>query len=88
MANLGRALTILLRAYQREHAMHEDVDAFYAPGECHDLVSRGEGKRLRFAVRHACAVAGVKNARQLRRTVRAAIGNDASIYRRYGFVPY
>lgn len=88
MANLGRAVTILLRAYEREYAMHEDVDAFHAPGECHELVSRGEGKRLRAAMRHACAVAGVKNWRQLRRAVRAAIGNDAPIYRRYGFVPY
>lgn len=87
MANLGRAITILLRAYEREHALHEDVDAFHAPGECHELVARGGDKRLRFAVRHACAVAGVKNWRQLRVACRR-VCSDAFFYKRYGFVPY
>jgi hypothetical protein len=45
--NLGRVLTILARAEAAEHFMHADVDAWGAPGECHALVARGEGRRSR-----------------------------------------
>lgn len=45
--------------------MHMDVDAFYAPSECHGLVSKGEAQRARQARRHAVAVSGV-SARELR----------------------
>lgn len=71
--NLGRALTILADQEAREHAMHEDVDAFYAPSECHGLVARGEEKRQRQARRHAEAVAGAP-LREIRRQARARGG--------------
>ena len=88
MTQLGKAIGILLQAHMNESDMHSDVDAFHAPSECHDLVSRGEGRRLRFARRHALHVAGFKNIRQLRHAARQIMGNDAPIYRRYGMVPY
>jgi hypothetical protein len=84
---LGKAIGILLRAYEAEAFMHEDVDAFHAPSECHALVARGEAKRLRQARRHAEAVAGM-NLRGIRKLARKRMGNDAPIYRRYGMVPY
>jgi hypothetical protein len=71
-----------------EHEMHEDVDAWHAPSECHDLVAKGEGRRLRHARRRALHAAGFNSMRHLRRAARRAMGNDAPIYRRYGFVPY
>jgi hypothetical protein len=57
IGKLGKVATILAAADAREIAMHMDVDAFHAPSECHDLVRRGEEKRLRLARRHAEAVA-------------------------------
>jgi hypothetical protein len=88
MTQLGKAIGILVAAQMRELEMHEDVVMFHAPSECHALVARGEGKRLRAARRHALHVAGVRSLRQLRSMARRAMGNDAPIYRRYGFVPY
>lgn len=55
--NLSKALTIVARAEADEIIMHDDVDAWGAPGECHALVMRGEHVRLRRARRHAEAVA-------------------------------
>lgn len=55
--NLGKALTILARAEAAELDAHADVDAFNAPSECHDLVSRHEARRMRRARKHAEAVA-------------------------------
>jgi hypothetical protein len=54
---LGKALSIILVHEAGEIAMHEDVDAFHAPSECHRDVSKGEMRRLRTARRHAEAVA-------------------------------
>lgn len=88
MAQLGRALTILIRAAEVEHAMHDDVDAWGAPSECHALVSKGEGERARLAMRRACHAAGVSNRRLLRKAMRRAMGNDRFVYHRFGFVPY
>lgn len=88
MANLGKAISILVSAQMRECEMHEDVDAFHAPGECHRDVARGEGRRLRLARRRALHAAGLRSMALLRRAARRAMGNDAPIYRRYGFVPY
>lgn len=84
---LGKAIGILIRAHMREHDMHADVSAFHAPSECHALVSRGEAGRLRQARRHAESVAGM-SLRRIRIEARKQMGNDAPIYRRYGFVPY
>lgn len=88
MRQLGKAIGILIQAEMREHAMHEDVGAFHAPSECHNDVARGEGKRLRMARRHALHVAELRSMPLLRRAARRAMGSDAPIYRRYGFVPY
>jgi hypothetical protein len=84
---LGKAIGILLRAYELELEAHADVAAFHAPSECHALVARGEGERLRRARKHAEAVAGMK-LRDIRKLARKRMGNDAPIYRRYGHVPY
>lgn len=56
--NLGAVLTVLARAEAAEIAAHIDVDAFDAPGECHDLVARGEHVRERIARKRAEALAG------------------------------
>ena len=55
--NLGKVLAILARAEACEIDMHADVDAFGAPSECHAMVARHEGRRLRRARKHAEAVA-------------------------------
>ena len=86
--NIGKAIGILIEAALHEEALHDDVDAFHAPSECHDLVARGEGKRFRLARRRALHASGFNSMRLLRREVHRRLGNDAPIYRRYGFVPY
>lgn len=55
--SISTALTILARREAAEHFMHADVEAFGAPSECHELVSRGETKRRRQARKHAEAEA-------------------------------
>lgn len=85
---LGRAIGILLAATRLEGALHEDVDAYHAPSECHGPVSRGQGKRLRYARRRALHAAGFNSLRLIRRAARQAMGHDAPIYRRFGEVPY
>ena len=88
MRQLGKALGILLKQIEHEAMLHDDVAAWGAPSECHDLVARGQERRHRDAMRHACHVAGVRNGRLLRRAMRRAMGNDAWVYRHYGVVPY
>jgi hypothetical protein len=56
--NLGRVLSIVVRAEVDEHSLHADVSAWGAPSECHDDVSRGEERRMQEAVRQAEAEAG------------------------------
>jgi hypothetical protein len=56
VTNLSAALTILARAEAAEYRLHADVDAWGAPSECHNLVSRRESARLREARRHAESV--------------------------------
>jgi hypothetical protein len=55
--NLGKVLGIVARHKAIEIFMHNDVDAWGAPSEYHDDVSRGEARRWREARRHAEAVA-------------------------------
>lgn len=86
--SLGRAIGILARAELNEHALHEDVDAMHAPGECHVLVAQGALQRYRLARRRALHAAGLRSVRLLRAEARRRMGNDAPIYRHYGFVPY
>ena len=47
--NLGEVLMVLAKAEYTEYALHEEVSAYYAPSECHGLVSRGEVGRTRMA---------------------------------------
>lgn len=56
--NLGRALSIIVQHKRNEDAMHEDVNQFHAPSECHELVSRGEAKRFRLVRRRVKALTG------------------------------
>jgi hypothetical protein len=58
ISNLGKALSIIAKAQVLEAIMHEDVDAFGAPSECHGLVDHGCAKRFRLARRRAEALAG------------------------------
>lgn len=59
MTTLGKALTLIAKFEVMEDIAHEDVNAFGAPSECHDLVSRGYIKRRRQAVRHARSLSGM-----------------------------
>lgn len=68
--NLGRALSIIIEHQRRENAMHDDVDAFHAPSECHDLVSRHEGKRFRAVRRHVEGITGHRFAVVMREAAR------------------
>lgn len=87
MTQLGKAISILVSAERIERDMHDDVDAWGAPSECHDLVARGEEKRRRHARRRALHAAGVNSMRVLRTRVRR-VCTDAYFYKRYGYVPY
>lgn len=58
--NLGRAMTALVKAEVIESVMHEDVEAFGAPSECHSVVQRGIGGRMRKARRYAEGITGSK----------------------------
>lgn len=73
MRQLGRAVSIIAKFERECHELHADVDAFHAPSECHDVVSKGNARRLRVVKRHACHVAGVKNLQQLRREVKKVV---------------
>lgn len=59
MRQMGRAVSIMARAFATEMVMHDDVRAFHAPSECHALVARNEEKRTRQARRHAKAISGL-----------------------------
>lgn len=86
---LGKAITILMEHERREIAAHEDVDAFHAPSECHAIVSKGEAKRRRLAIRRACHVAGVRNLRLLRRAILKRMPSaNRYFYCRFGIVPF
>lgn len=56
---LGKAISIMMRFEARENMMHEDLNGFYAPSECHDQVAKGSIRRARQAIRHARSVSGV-----------------------------
>lgn len=72
MTQLGKAISIIAAFERGVAALHDDVRAFHAPSECHDIVARGAAKRFRLVRRHACHVAGVRNIRQLRRAIKRA----------------
>src|SRR5215471_15261905 len=55
--NLGQVLGIVARHEASELFMHKDADAWGAPSEAHDDVSRGEERRWREVRKHAEAVA-------------------------------
>jgi hypothetical protein len=79
---IGKAVGILCRAAMRE------IDAGCDWGGDWYACDRAAVRRWRIARRHALHVAGCKNLRQLRSAARGAMGNDAPIYKRFGFVPY
>lgn len=41
LRNLGKIATVLNNLVNGDAEAHADVDAFDAPGECHDIVSKG-----------------------------------------------
>ncbi len=70
MAQLGKALSILLQFERECSEFYEDLAAFHAPSECYDDVNRGQKRRFRRVRKRACAAAGVKNLKQLRRAIK------------------
>lgn len=73
MQNLGKAVSIII-AFERDSAFaYEELAAYHAPGECYELVERGQRRRFRLVRRRACHAAGVKNLRLLRRAVKRAV---------------
>lgn len=55
---LGQILSLIIRHDCDEQFSHADVEAFGAPGECHDLVRKNEHKRWRHTRRRVVALAG------------------------------
>lgn len=41
LRNLGQIASALAKQIEADHFAHEDVDAFGAPSECHDIVAEG-----------------------------------------------
>jgi len=70
MAQLGKAVSVLLRFERSCSEMYDDLSAFHAPSECYEDVSRGQRRRFRRVRKHACAVAGVKNLKQLSKAIK------------------
>lgn len=58
--DIGKGLSLWIRFHREEEEAHADVDAFFAPSECHALVSKGEHKRERRVRRHIKAVTGLR----------------------------
>lgn len=73
MQRLGRAISILVAHERAVDEMHGDVRAFGAPSECHGVVSRYAARDFRLVRKHACAVAGVRNLRELRAACKAVV---------------
>lgn len=72
MAQLGKAIGILIQHQRTADAYYEDLHAFHAPSECYGDVNKGLRREFRLVRKHACRVAGVKNLQQLRRAVKKA----------------
>lgn len=85
---LGKALTFLVKEYQYDTEIANDLAAFHAPIECYATAYSGRYRRYRMARRRALHAAGVRNMRLLRAAIRKRLGNDAWVYRHYGVVPY
>lgn len=73
MANLGRAVSIIVKFERQCHEQFDDLEAYYAPSECYRDVERGQRRRFRLVRRRACHAAGVKNLRQLRKACIKAV---------------
>lgn len=96
ITNLGKVITILAMHDVHEISIHEDVDAWHAPSECHRDVSRGEADRWRAIRKHAEAVARrplrviLREAKRrggvcLNTNERSYARLFSNLYRRYGF---
>lgn len=78
--DLGKGLAILAHFYLCEAHYHADVDAWHAPSECHEDVSRHEVRRLRKVWRRIKGVTGLKK-NAFMRELRQRTGNDKVLYR-------
>lgn len=86
--NLGKALSILLKEYEINAAIAQDLANFNAPSECYALAYNDFGRRYRMARRRALHAAGLRNMRLLRAAIRKRLGDDAWVYRHFGVIPY
>jgi hypothetical protein len=67
--NIGRGVSIWINHIRGEQSLHDEVDAYFAPSECHALVARGETYRNRIVRRHIKSVTGL-SFRAFKREVR------------------
>lgn len=81
---IGRALSAIVREFDRRAAIDADLDAFYAPGECYEFTHHYDHISMRRARKLACAIAGL-NWRGLRAEARRVCPTiDAVLHRRVG----
>jgi hypothetical protein len=78
--DIGKGLAILAHFYLTEAHYHADVSAWHAPGECHDVVSKHEDRRLREVWRHIKGVTGLKK-KAFQREVARRTGSGKVLYR-------
>jgi hypothetical protein len=55
--NLSKVVTILAHFEAQEVILHEEIDAYNAPSECHDLVEKSCRKKFRTVRRQVEAIA-------------------------------
>lgn len=85
MAQLGKAISVLVQWHEHCNEMFEDLAGFHAPSECYQVVEHGLRKKSRLVCKRACAIAGAKNMRVLERMVKKQMPNfDKWCYTRYG----
>lgn len=81
---IGRALSAILREFDRRAAIDADLDAFHAPGECYEPAHHYDAVHMRRARKLACTVAGMPWAALKREARRACPTIDRVLYRRIG----
>lgn len=59
MQQLGKAFSVIARQLASEEMAHDEVDAYYAPSECHGLVKKHMVKKHRLARRYARSISGL-----------------------------
>lgn len=58
--NISQGASILARHVRSAHSLHDDVDEWGAPTECHGLVVRLNAREFRLVRRRIKAVTGLK----------------------------